>query len=133
VSFEQVCMVAHDMPQPLPVPARRVALQSVKSVIKEEEKMFDAEIATILLNRWSRYVADDEGDWYLDMLREGNLAFIRERGHVGRYGSGDINACLAESLYFGDGSRALRITSARGVGVWTEWTALQPPRQSDLQ
>jgi hypothetical protein len=95
--------------------------------------MFDAEIAATLLNRWARHVAPDEGDWYLELLREGNLAFTRECGSLGLRGLDDMASCVVESLYFTDGSSALRVASPYREGGWTEWTALQPLRRFALQ
>jgi hypothetical protein len=95
--------------------------------------MFDAEIAATLLNRWAEHVAPEEGDWYLELLREGNLAFTREYGALGSRGFDDIAACVVESLYFVDGSSALRVASPYSEGGWTQWTALQPLRRLALQ
>lgn len=95
--------------------------------------MSDAEIAATLLNRWARHVAPDEGDWYLELLREGNLAFTRECGQLGSRGFDDKAACIVESLYFVDGSSALRVASPYSKDGWTQWTALQPLRSLMLQ
>jgi len=95
--------------------------------------MFDAEIAATLLNRSACHVAPTEGDWYLELLREGNMAFIRECGPLGSRGFDDRAACVVESLYFVDGSSALRVASPYSENGWTQWTALQPLRSLTLQ
>jgi hypothetical protein len=95
--------------------------------------MFDAEAAVTLLNNWIRPAYVGEGDTYLDILREGNLAFTHERSVIGTTQTGDISTCLAESLYFGDGSCALRVTCPHSASGWTPWTALHPLGPSQLQ
>ncbi len=97
------------------------------------ENMFDAEAAVTLLNNCAERVLSESGDMYLDVLREGNLTFTHERGFVGTPGIDDITVCLAESLYFRDGSRALRVTSPHSASGWTHWTALQPLAHGQLQ
>ena len=96
------------------------------------EDMFDAEAAVTLLNSQLFAAFVGEGDGYLDVLREGNLPFIYERGFVGTDGIDDITTCIAESLHFRDGSRALRVTSPHCASGWTHWTALQPLPQERL-
>lgn len=88
--------------------------------------MCDAEVAAVLLNRCTAQPFDDDEPSYLDILREGNLAFKRELGFVGMRDLPDPEACCAESIIFADGSRALRISAADGDTGWTQWTALQP-------
>ncbi|MBP0595606.1 hypothetical protein J8I87_39390 [Paraburkholderia sp. LEh10] len=95
--------------------------------------MFDAEAAVTLLNNTAYPMFADRGDGHLDVLREGNLEFTHERGFVGTPGIDDITVCLAESLYFSDGSRALRITVPHSASGWSQWTALQPLPQTQLQ
>lgn len=89
--------------------------------------MFDAEIAATLLNRWSHQPpACDEGT-YLELLREGNLNFTHQLGHLRVDGAVEVNPCNVESLVFVDGSRALRVEAAGVVAGWTRWAALEPP------
>jgi hypothetical protein len=95
--------------------------------------MFDAEAAVTLLNSQIFVALVGESGGYLDVLREGNLPFTYERGFVGTDGLDDISTCIAESLYFRDGSRALRVTSPHCAGGWTHWTALQPLPKGHLQ
>lgn len=97
------------------------------------ENMFDAEAAVTLLNNsvYAALVGECEG--CLDVLREGNLPFTYERGFVGTSGLDDITTCVAESLYFSDGARALRVTCPQTPSGWTQWTALQPLPQGQLQ
>ncbi|HWT39481.1 MAG TPA: hypothetical protein VN289_24575 [Paraburkholderia sp.] len=95
--------------------------------------MFDAEAAVTLLNNRAYAALVDECHGCLDVLHEGNLPFIYERGFVGTAGVNDITTCMAESLYFRDGSRALRVTSPHTTSGWTQWTALQPLPQERLQ
>jgi hypothetical protein len=90
------------------------------------ETMFDAEIAATLLNRWTGQTAREESPSYLGLLREGNLQFKHELGYVGTRGIRDTNACRTESLFFGDGSRALRVGGSDREAGWTRWAALQP-------
>ena len=97
------------------------------------ERMFDAEAAVTLLNNWVSSARVEESVMYLDILHEGNLAFTRERGYFGTPGADDITVCLAESLYFRDGSRALRVTSPHSASGWSQWTALQPLPRAQLQ
>ncbi|ACC72948.1 hypothetical protein PPMP20_28315 [Paraburkholderia phymatum] len=97
------------------------------------EKMFDAEAAVTLLNNWTYPKLIDEFDRSLDVLREGNLDFTYERGFVGTPGISDITTCIAESLYFRDGSRALRVMSKHCASGWSQWTALHPLPQGELQ
>lgn len=88
--------------------------------------MFDAEAAVTLLNNRDREALADGDDMCLEILKEGNLAFTRERGLIGTRSVFDADTCCAESLCFPDGSRALRVTSAENAGGWTRCTALQP-------
>jgi hypothetical protein len=88
--------------------------------------MFDADAAVTLLNRFVVTTRCDAGDVYLTLLHEGNLVFRHERTHIGRQALGDTSPFLVESLYFDDGSRALRVSSPYHVGGWTRWTAFQP-------
>lgn len=88
--------------------------------------MFDAEIAATLLNRWAGQAHNEERQTYLGLLREGNLQFTHELGYVGTRGIRDTNACRTESLFFGDGSRALRVGGPDSEAGWTRWAALQP-------
>lgn len=88
--------------------------------------MFDAEIAAVLLNRYAL-----AGEAAADLLREGNLEFLVERGELeghGAPGSDEVALGVAlfsvESLCFSDGSRALRV--ANGPASWTPWTAVAP-------
>jgi hypothetical protein len=97
------------------------------------DNMFDAEAAVTLLNNCVYRAAVDTCTACLDVLREGNLAFTYERGFVGTPGIDEITTCIAESLYFGDGSRALRVTCPQTPSGWTPWTALQPLSLGQLQ
>lgn len=90
--------------------------------------MFDAELAATLLNRSASEARNEERQTYLVLLREGNLQFTHELGYVGTRGIRDTNACRTESLFFGDGSRALRVGASDSEAGWTRWTALQPVR-----
>jgi hypothetical protein len=93
---------------------------------------FDADAAAALLNQSARPGPDDENDVSLDILHEGNLPFIHERGHARPLGGAQVT-CLTESLYFLDGSRALRVKSPRDGLGWSAWTALPPPSQDEQQ
>jgi hypothetical protein len=88
--------------------------------------MFDAEIAAVLLNRYAL-----AGEAAADLLREGNLEFLVERGELEEHGALDpeslslgVALFSVESLCFTDGSRALRV--AHGPASWTPWTAVAP-------
>lgn len=88
--------------------------------------MFDAEIAATLLNRCAGQASNEDRQAYLCLLREGNLQFTHEVGYVGTRGLRDTGACRTESLFFGDGSRALRVGAPDSETAWTRWAALQP-------
>ncbi|WP_175940745.1 hypothetical protein [Caballeronia sp. BCC1704] len=88
--------------------------------------MFDAEFVAMFLNRYANHSSDEDVDAYLGVLREGNLQFTHELGHVGACCAPDTNAVRAESLIFGDGSRALRVAKPDSETGWSPWTALQP-------
>jgi hypothetical protein len=89
--------------------------------------MYDAEIAAVLLNRYTL-----AGEAAADLMREGNLEFVVERGdlesHVG-LDSDSMSLAVSmagiEALRFTDGSRVVRI--AAGPAIWTQWTAVLPP------
>jgi hypothetical protein len=87
--------------------------------------MLDAEIAVKLLNR-SLLSSGTMISQYLDVLREGRLAF----GHqIGRVMVDDLSNSYPfdlEMLTFSDGSRALRICTEDVPGGWTDWTSLAP-------
>jgi hypothetical protein len=87
--------------------------------------MFDAEIAATLLNRWIRQSSTTELETFLDLLREGNLDFIHQSGHVKNAPEG--GPFSIESLVFVDGSRTLRVKAPDLAPHWTRWTALEPP------
>jgi hypothetical protein len=88
--------------------------------------MFDAEIAATLLNRWIRQSSGTELETFLDLLREGNLDFIHQSGHV--HAATEGGAFSVESLVFVDGSRTLRIKAPELAPHWTRWAALEPPQ-----
>lgn len=92
-----------------------------------EIKMFDAEIAATLLNRWDRKPATADRETYLNLLREGNLDFTHQLGEVSNPGVADADQFNIESLVFVDGSRALRIKAPDIAPGWTRWAALEPP------
>jgi hypothetical protein len=92
--------------------------------------MYDAEIAATLLNRWATRSSTTDFDAYLELLREGNLSFTYQSGHVrdGGFEAG-IEAGSAfniESLVFGDGSRTLRVEAPDSTPRWTRWAAVEP-------
>ncbi|MFM0392792.1 hypothetical protein [Paraburkholderia phytofirmans] len=88
--------------------------------------MFDAEVAATLLNRWASHTPTEECHAYLGLLREGNLHFTHKVGCMGMHGICDTGVCCTESLFFGDGSRALRVGAPDSETGWTRWAALQP-------
>jgi hypothetical protein len=100
--------------------------------------MYDAEIAATLLNRWATRSSTTDFDAFLELLREGNLSFTYQSGHVRER---DMAAGLAagietdieegsafniESLVFGDGSRTLRMEAPDRALRWTRWAAVEP-------
>jgi hypothetical protein len=104
--------------------------------------MYDAEIAATLLNRWATRSSTTDFAAYLELLREGNLSFTFQSGHVREVG---VEACLEagiesgvgadteagsafniESLVFGDGSRTLRVEAPDQTPRWTRWAAVEP-------
>jgi hypothetical protein len=89
-------------------------------------KMFDAQIAATLLNRWDGTRASREEPASLDLLREGKLNFKHEGGEVQTNGTSANSRLLVECLTFADGSRALRVAEERGKNGWTQWTAAEP-------
>jgi hypothetical protein len=88
--------------------------------------MYDAEIAATLLNRWAARSSTTNFDAYLDLLREGNLSFTYQCGHVCDAGVEEASACHIESLVFGDGSRTLRVEAPDSTPRWTRWAAVEP-------
>ncbi|WP_248322789.1 hypothetical protein [Caballeronia sp. Sq4a] len=88
--------------------------------------MFDAEFVATFLNRCANHASDEDFDSYLGVLREGNLQFTHELGYVGPCDIPNMNVYRAESLIFGDGSRALRVAKPDSDTGWSPWTALQP-------
>ncbi|WP_341315167.1 hypothetical protein WN982_07865 [Paraburkholderia sp. IMGN_8] len=87
--------------------------------------MLDAEIAVTLLNRWWREVPGRAALTSLELLREGGLTFVHQRGHMLTEGP-DGDACGVESLLFPDGSRAMRIGTQNPPPNWTKWAAFDP-------
>ncbi|AXL49075.1 hypothetical protein DSC91_000753 [Paraburkholderia caffeinilytica] len=88
--------------------------------------MYDAEIAATLLNRWTARSSTTDFDVYLELLREGNLSFTYQSGHVRDAGIEEAGAFNIESLVFGDGSRALRVEAPDQTPRWTRWVAVEP-------
>ncbi|WP_434114962.1 hypothetical protein [Paraburkholderia caffeinilytica] len=88
--------------------------------------MYDAEIAATLLNRWATRSSTTDFDAYFDLLREGNLSFTFQSGHVREAGIGEGSAFTVESLVFGDGSRTLRFEAPDRTPRWTRWAAVEP-------
>ena len=88
--------------------------------------MYDAEIAATLLNRWATRSSTADFDTYLDLLREGNLSFTYQFGHVREAGVPEASAFNIESLVFGDGSRTLRVEAPDRTPRWTRWAAVEP-------
>lgn len=88
--------------------------------------MFDAEIAATLLNRWLRQSSTTELEAFLELLREGNLDFVRQSGRVEDSAKGGTFS--VESLVFVDGSRTLRVKAPDHASHWTRWAALEPPQ-----
>jgi hypothetical protein len=104
--------------------------------------MYDAEIAATLLNRWATRSSTTDFATYLELLREGNLSFTYQSGHVREVGieaaieagieagveSGTEagSAINIESLVFGDGSRTLRVEAPDRTPRWTRWAAVEP-------
>ncbi|MFL9909662.1 hypothetical protein [Paraburkholderia sp. RL17-337-BIB-A] len=100
--------------------------------------MYDAEIAATLLNRWATRSSTTDFATYLELLREGNLSFTYQSGHVREVGieagieagveSGTEagSAFNIESLVFGDGSRTLRVEAPDKTPRWTRWAAVEP-------
>ena len=72
------------------------------------------------------------------MLREGNLSFVYQSGHVREKdikagvdagldaGLEEGGAFVIESLVFGDGSRTLRVEAPDQTPRWTRWAAVEP-------
>ncbi|CAB3756417.1 hypothetical protein LMG29542_02860 [Paraburkholderia humisilvae] len=88
--------------------------------------MFDAEIATTLLNRWERMPRTD-GVSALELLREGKLAFSHHRYTAARVNDTcDSGAFDIELLTFDDGSTALRLSAAAQLAAWSRWVAIDP-------
>lgn len=88
--------------------------------------MYDAEIAATLLNRWASRPSTVDIDAYLDLLREGNLSFTYQSGHVREAGREAERVFTVESLVFGDGSRTLRVEAPDTTPRWTRWAAVEP-------
>ena len=91
--------------------------------------MYDAEIAATLLNRWICQSSTTELETFLDLLREGNLDFVHQSGHV--TDTSDGGAFSIESLVFVDGSRILRVKAPDLAPHWTRWAAVEPPQAFD--
>ena len=88
--------------------------------------MFDAEIATTLLNRWER-MPRTEGLSALELLREGKLAFRHHRCTTARVNdTRDSGAFDIELLTFDDGSTALRLSTGAQLAAWTRWVPIDP-------
>lgn len=88
--------------------------------------MYDAEIAATLLNRWDSQDSTADFGASLDLLREGNLRFAYQLGHVRVAGKAEGGAFDIESLVFDDGSRTLRVEAPGCTPGWTRWTAVEP-------
>ncbi|RKF46740.1 hypothetical protein [Paraburkholderia fungorum] len=88
--------------------------------------MYDAEIAATLLNRWATRSSTTDFDTYLELLREGNLSFTYQSGHVREAGVAEGSAFNIESLVFDDGSRTLRVEAPDRTPRWTRWAAVEP-------
>ncbi|RKE38157.1 hypothetical protein B0G76_4454 [Paraburkholderia sp. BL23I1N1] len=88
--------------------------------------MYDAEIAATLLNRWATRSSTADFDVYLDLLREGNLSFTYQSGHVREAGLEEGSALNIETLVFDDGSRTLRVEAPDRTPRWTRWAAVEP-------
>ena len=83
--------------------------------------MLDAEIAAILLNRRE---PDDQAA--ADLLREGNLHFIVEKGGLGPVAAAGCAPLRIECLLFADGSRAFRVGSDGADLHWSRWSVVEP-------
>lgn len=88
--------------------------------------MYDAEIAATLLNRLATRSSTTDFDTYLELLREGNLSFTYQSGHVREAGVEEGSAFHIESLVFDDGSRTLRVEAPDRTPRWTRWAAVEP-------
>jgi diguanylate cyclase len=90
-----------------------------------EDTMFDAELAAALLNRWTAQAGYESHQACLDLLHEGNMQFTHELGYLDGPDA-DAAACRTESLFFDDGSRALRVSTPERESGWTCWAAFRP-------
>ncbi|HZZ11921.1 MAG TPA: hypothetical protein VFE79_14630 [Paraburkholderia sp.] len=95
--------------------------------------MYDAEIAATLLNRWASRPPAVDIDAYLDLLREGNLSFTYQSGHVREAGRDEGRVFTIESLVFVDGSRTLRVEAPDQSPRWTRWAAVEPLTLAPLE
>src|SRR5258708_5567677 len=62
--------------------AGNAALRLMVRAHSRRIRMFDAEIAATLLNRWNHRSPARGRDLYLELLREGNLHFTHQFGYV---------------------------------------------------
>jgi hypothetical protein len=88
--------------------------------------MHDAEIATVLINRWTD--ANDDLDRPVDLLHEGGIRFNIARVPF-QSGNGSQESDIdIEYLTFDDGSRALRLVDGSGLCMSSPWIAIAPMR-----
>jgi hypothetical protein len=105
----------------------RLSMQGPSRMVPTwEVRMFDAEIATTLLNRWER-IQRTEGASALELLREGKLAFSHHVGTIARVNDADDGSAIdIELLTFDDGSTALRLSAGTRLAGWTRWVPIDP-------
>ncbi|WP_433706020.1 hypothetical protein [Paraburkholderia sacchari] len=85
--------------------------------------MFDAEIATKLLNRATSVGSEGDCERYLDVLREGSLSFSHRIARVVVDDSSSDLPLEVELLTFCDESQALRIRTGNVNASWSEWAS----------
>jgi hypothetical protein len=93
---------------------------------QKEAKMFDAEIAATLLNRWEHEKPAINSHSSLELLREGKLLFSRQIGKLWSEPVSGESGLDLECLIFADGSRALRLWHTGADAGWTRWAPIEP-------
>lgn len=89
--------------------------------------MYDADIATTLLNRWEESGAGlQEPAAALEVLREGGMRFKRIRHNSQEDPGSDDVRWEIECLAFDDGSAALRLLRLNSNPNPTPWAAVAP-------
>lgn len=93
--------------------------------------MYDADVATTLMNRWEANSLDESGTAAsLELLREGGLRFHLTKHDAQNSENRGSDGSAVECLWFDDGSAALRLVWLNPARDATCWAAVAPRKLS---